>query len=57
MPLRRRVRTVLEMTGSHATFEAVMPALGFALLLGASFVPAVAIAALATLAIVAFARL
>jgi hypothetical protein len=44
------------MTRSHATavvFEAVMPALGFALILGASMLPAVAIATAVTLALFA----
>jgi hypothetical protein len=52
-------RTVVPMTRSAAfalVFEAVMPALGIALLLGASAAPAFALAALATLAIFAVAR-
>jgi hypothetical protein len=56
MPRRRPPLTVLRMTRSATTavvFEAVMPALGFALLFGASLLPAVAIAAAATLALVA----
>ena len=59
MPRRHPRRSVGGMTGSHATavvFEAVMPALGFALILGASLLPAVMIAALVTVALLAVAR-
>jgi hypothetical protein len=59
MPRPQPRRSVHGMTGSHATavvFEAIMPALGFALILGASLLPAVMIAAAVTLAIVALAR-
>ena len=44
------------MTRSALLFEAVMPALGFALILGASMLPALAVAALATLAVTALVR-
>ena len=40
------------MNSSSVIFEAVLPGLGIALLLGASLLPALAIAAVATLAIV-----
>jgi hypothetical protein len=39
------------MTRSAILFEAVMPALGLALILGASMLPALAVAALAALAV------
>jgi len=39
------------MSRSSVIFEAVMPALGLALLLGASMLPALALAMLATVAI------
>jgi hypothetical protein len=56
MSRARPPRSVPNMTRSAAVsvvFEAVMPALGVALLLGASVLPAVAIAAAVTLAVVA----
>jgi hypothetical protein len=51
--------TVPGMTRSAAVsfvFEAVMPALGFALVLGASLLPALAVAVAATAAILAVMR-
>ena len=59
MPLGRPLRTVLGMIRSTAVtvvFEAVMPALGFALVLGASLLPALAVAVAATAAILAVTR-
>jgi hypothetical protein len=50
------LRTVLGMLRSAAVsvlFEAVMPALGFALVLGASLLPALAVAVAATAAVLA----
>ena len=50
MPPGRPLRTVLGMSRSAAVavlFETVMPALGLALVLGASLLPAVAIAVVA----------
>jgi hypothetical protein len=45
------------MNRSAVIFEAVMPALGLALMLGASLLPALALAAFAALAIVVAPRL
>jgi len=59
MPLANSRRTVLGMSRSSTVavlFETVMPALGLALVLGASLLPAVAIAAVASAAIFAVAR-
>jgi hypothetical protein len=59
MPPRSPRRTVLGMTRSAAfsvVFEAVMPALGLALVLGASLLPAVAVAIVASAAIFAVAH-
>ena len=59
MPPGRPRLTVLVMTRSVAfsfLFEAVMPALGFALVLGASLLPALAVAVAATAAILAVTR-
>jgi hypothetical protein len=53
---RTRAAYGLDMSRSAAVsllFEAVMPALGFALVLGASLLPALAVAVAATAAIVA----
>jgi len=59
MPPGHRLRTVLGMTRSSAfsvVFEVVMPALGLALVLGASLLPAVTLAVVASAAILAVAR-
>ena len=59
MPQESGLRSVASMTRTAAfnlVFEAVMPALGVALLLGGSAVLALALAALATRAILALAR-
>ena len=59
MPPGRPRHTVLGMTRSAVfavLFEVVMPALGLALVLGASLVPAVAVAAVASAAIFAVMR-
>ena len=59
MPPGPALRTVLGMSHSAAVslvFEAVMPALGFALVLGASLLPALAVAVALTAAIVAVMR-
>jgi hypothetical protein len=59
MPPARPLRTVFGMNRSAAVsfvFEAVMPALGLALVLGASLLPALAVAVAATAAILAAAR-
>ena len=56
MPLARSLRTVPGMSRSAACsvlFEAVMPAFGFALVLGASLLPALAVAVAVTAAILA----
>ena len=45
------------MSRATVLFEALMPALGLALLLRAPLVPALAVAAIATLAVFAVARL
>lgn len=59
MPPGPPLRTVLGMDRSAAfsvMFEVVLPALGLALVLGASLVPAVAVAFVASVAILAVAR-
>jgi hypothetical protein len=59
MPSGPPLRTVLGMSRSAAVslvFEAVVPALGFALVLGASLLPALAVAVALTAAIVAVMR-
>ena len=59
MPPGPPLRTVLGMDRSAAfsvLFEVVMPAFGLALVLGASLLPAVAVAVVASAAILAVAR-